>query len=67
MMGTDGIWEAQSPKGEMFGKERFKDIIRDNGARSAKDIMQAVIKAVDRFCHPLQKADDVTLVITKII
>ena len=66
MMGTDGIWEAQSPKGEMFGKERFKDIIRDNGARSAKDIMQAVIKAVDRFCHPLEKADDVTLVVTKI-
>jgi sigma-B regulation protein RsbU (phosphoserine phosphatase) len=66
MMGTDGIWEAQSPQGEMFGKERFKDIIRDNGARSAKDIMQAVIKAVDRFCHPLEKADDVTLVVTKI-
>jgi hypothetical protein len=28
--------------------------------------MQAVIKAVDRFCHPLKKADDVTLVVTKI-
>jgi sigma-B regulation protein RsbU (phosphoserine phosphatase) len=66
MMGTDGIWEAQSPKGEMFGKERFKDIIRDNAGRPAKDIIQAVIKAVDRFCHPLEKADDVTLVVTKI-
>jgi len=67
MMGTDGIWEAQNPQGEMFGKERSKDIIRENAGRPAKDIMQAVIKAVDRFCHPLQKADDVTLVITKII
>jgi sigma-B regulation protein RsbU (phosphoserine phosphatase) len=66
MMGTDGIWEAQSPKGEMFGKERFKDIIRDNAGRPAKDITQAVIKAVNRFCHPLEKADDVTLVVTKI-
>jgi sigma-B regulation protein RsbU (phosphoserine phosphatase) len=67
MMGTDGIWESQSPQGEMFGKKRFKEIIRNNAGRPAKDIIQTVIKEVDRFCHPLQKADDVTLVITKII
>jgi phosphoserine phosphatase RsbU/P len=66
MMGTDGIWESQSPQGEMFGKERFKDIIRNNAVRPAKDIIQAVIEEVDRFCHPLEKVDDVTLVITKI-
>jgi sigma-B regulation protein RsbU (phosphoserine phosphatase) len=66
MMGTDGIWESQSPQGEMFGKERFKDIIRNNAGRPAKDIIQAVIEEVDRFCHPLEKVDDVTLVITKI-
>jgi sigma-B regulation protein RsbU (phosphoserine phosphatase) len=66
MMGTDGIWEAQKPQGEMFGKERFKEIIRNNAGRPAKDILQLVIKEVDRFCHPLEKADDVTLVVTKI-
>ncbi len=66
MMGTDGIWEAQNPAGEMFGKERFKDIIRQNADRPAKEIVQKVIEAVDGFCDPLQKADDVTLVVTKI-
>ena len=66
IMGTDGIWETQNPKGEMFGKERFKDIIRENGDRPAKDIAQTVIDEVDRFCHPLEKTDDVTLVVTKI-
>ncbi len=66
MMGTDGIWEAQNPQGEMFGKERFKNIIRDNADRPAKNIIQAVITEVDRFCHPLEKADDVTLVVSKI-
>jgi sigma-B regulation protein RsbU (phosphoserine phosphatase) len=66
MMGTDGIWEAQNLQGEMFGKERFKSIIRENAVQAAKDIIQAVIKEVDHFCHPLEKADDVTLVITKI-
>ena len=49
-----------------FGKERFKDIIQNNAGRPAKKIMQAVIKEVDRFCHPLEKADDVTLVVSKI-
>jgi sigma-B regulation protein RsbU (phosphoserine phosphatase) len=67
MMGTDGIWEAQSRQGEMFGKERFKDIIRHNAGLPAKDIIQAVIKEVDRFCHPLEKTDDVTLVVSKIM
>ena len=66
MVGTDGIWEAQNPQGEMFGKGRFKNIIRENAGQPAKDIVQAVIKAVDRFCHPLEKEDDVTLVVTKI-
>ena len=66
MMGTDGIWEAQSPQGDMFGKDRFKDIIRNNAGRPAKDIVNAVIEEVDRFCLPLEKSDDVTLVITKI-
>jgi sigma-B regulation protein RsbU (phosphoserine phosphatase) len=66
IMGTDGIWEAQSPKGEMFGKERNKENMRNNADRPAKDIIQTVIKEVDHFCHPLEKTDDVTLVVTKI-
>jgi sigma-B regulation protein RsbU (phosphoserine phosphatase) len=66
MMGTDGIWEAQSPAGDMFGKAHFKDIVRQHADRPAKDIVQAVIQAVDRFCHPLAKTDDVTLVVAKI-
>ncbi len=66
VMATDGIWEARSPDGEMFGKERFQDLIRENAGRPAKEMIQAVIRAVDRFCHPLQITDDLTLVITKI-
>ena len=67
MLGTDGIWEAQNPKGEMFGKQRFKNIIRENAGRRAREIVQTVIKQVDNFRISLEKADDVTLVISKII
>jgi sigma-B regulation protein RsbU (phosphoserine phosphatase) len=67
MIGTDGIWEAQNPQGEMFGKERFKDVIRQHADQPARDIIQAVIEQVDNFRHPLEKTDDLTLVVVKII
>ena len=67
MMGTYGIWETQNSQGEMFGKERFKDIIRKNADRPAKDIIQEVINQVDSFRLPLGRTDDLTLVVTKII
>ena len=65
-IGTDGIWEACNPQGEMFGKQRFKEIIHQNADRPAKEIILALIQALDRFCHPLAKTDDVTLVVAKI-
>ncbi len=67
MIGTDGIWEAQNQQGEMFGKERFKEIIRQHADQPSRDIIQAVITQVDNFRFPLDKTDDVTLVVVKII
>ena len=32
-IGTDGIWEAHNREGTMFGKDRFKDIIRKTQRR----------------------------------
>jgi sigma-B regulation protein RsbU (phosphoserine phosphatase) len=66
IIGTDGIWEARNPQGKMFGKERFKAIIRKNVDQSAEYITRAVIEEIDSFCHPIEKADDVTLVVIKI-
>ena len=33
IMGTDGVWEAQSAAGDMFGKARFRDLIRRHADR----------------------------------
>jgi sigma-B regulation protein RsbU (phosphoserine phosphatase) len=67
LIGTDGIWEAQNHQGAMFGKQRFKDTIRRHADQPAEKIIQAVIAQVDNFRHPLDRADDVTLVVVKII
>ena len=66
MIGTDGIWETHSPAGDMFGKERLKNIIREYCRESAQDIVQTVIKQVKAFRHPLENEDDITLVVIKV-
>lgn len=64
-VGTDGIWESQNPSGDMFGKDRFKKIIAENAHLSAQKMINAVITALNDFCSPREKEDDVTLVIVK--
>ena len=66
LIGTDGIWESQNDRGHMFGKKRFRDIVRSQARQPAADILRAVITALDDFCHPLAKEDDVTLVVVKV-
>jgi len=66
LIGTDGIWESQNMQGQMFGKQRFRNVIRTNAAKTAKEILRAVIDEIDKFCHPLKNEDDVTLVVIKV-
>ena len=65
-IGTDGIWEAVNQKGEMFGKERFRNIIRNNAKSGSKDILNAVYTELHQFTKGRKSEDDITLVIVKI-
>ncbi|MGD9238540.1 MAG: SpoIIE family protein phosphatase [Desulfobacterales bacterium] len=65
LIGTDGIWEASNPDGEMFGKNRVQDLIRQNASGNAKDIVQAVFDDLNRFRAGKKFEDDVTLVVFK--
>ena len=67
IIGTDGIWEMHNPEGEMFGKDRLKDIIRNHAESSAAEIIHNIMSALEQFRYPLEKEDDVTLVVIKII
>jgi sigma-B regulation protein RsbU (phosphoserine phosphatase) len=66
IIGTDGIWETHSPEGEMFGKDRLKDIFRSHAESSAAEIVQNIMSALEQFRYPLKEEDDVTLVVIKI-
>jgi sigma-B regulation protein RsbU (phosphoserine phosphatase) len=62
---TDGVWEAHNQNGEMFGRKRFKEIIRRNAASGAEDIRTAIIDAATAFRGEAQQEDDITLVVLK--
>jgi PAS domain S-box-containing protein len=65
-IGTDGIWETFNQNGEMFGKERFRQIIGENSHLGANQIVEAVYHELDRFANGAKRKDDITLVIIKI-
>jgi sigma-B regulation protein RsbU (phosphoserine phosphatase) len=66
MIGTDGIWEMRNKAGEMFGKEALMEIIRNNQAQSARQIVDAVTEAFERFRGDDAPEDDITMVVIKV-
>jgi sigma-B regulation protein RsbU (phosphoserine phosphatase) len=65
-IGTDGIWEAVNRKGEMFGKARFRNIIRKFADAAAGDILNAVYSELNQYTRGQRSEDDITLVVVKI-
>ena len=65
-MGTDGIWEAVNSQGEMFGKERFRNIIKENAGAGSEAILNAVYNELNRFTRGQKSEDDITLVVIKV-
>lgn len=67
ILATDGLLENRNIKGEMFGRERFKNLIRRNAGLGAKDMQATIIEAVTSFQGKAQQEDDITLVILKFL
>jgi sigma-B regulation protein RsbU (phosphoserine phosphatase) len=67
VMGSDGLWEARNPQGEMFGKEHIHQIIRQSPAATAREILTACFKRFNVFLGDRAPEDDVTLVVIRII
>ncbi len=64
---TDGALEARNQKGEMFGRDRFKEIIHRNANLEAEGIRLAIIDAVAAFRGKAKQEDDITLVVSKFL
>lgn len=65
VLGTDGIWEARNPRGEFYGKERLRAVIRAHAGEPAQAISAAITAALSAFRGGGPVQDDVTLVVVK--
>jgi len=65
-IGTDGVWETCNIDGEMFGKERFKALLRNSANRPAAEILNVVFTTLDDFRAGRRADDDITLVLVKV-
>jgi sigma-B regulation protein RsbU (phosphoserine phosphatase) len=66
ILGTDGIWEARNPKGEMFGKAPIYRLIRQYADADAKGLLTACLFSLEKFRDGVKPDDDVTLIVIKI-
>lgn len=66
VLSTDGVWEARNREGEIFGKDRFYQILRSNAGSSAASIIDTVIDRVRKFQDGFKTEDDITIVVIKI-
>lgn len=67
VVGTDGLWEGCNTSGEFFGKERLKDLVRENSAKRADTILNCVLQEHTDFTKGMKSEDDITLVVIKLI
>lgn len=66
LIGTDGLWEAENPAGEMFGKARTRDILAGFAAAGPQAVCDALFSALDAFRGDKPLEDDVTLVVLRL-
>ena len=66
VLGTDGIWEARNRKGEIFGKDRFYNLIRKNANLNATSMLNQVVDKIKEFQDGFKIEDDIMMVVIKI-
>ncbi len=62
---TDGITEAMNRRRQLFGEERFLNVIRDNGLLPAQDFVDKLHEEILSFTEGTPQSDDITLVAIK--
>jgi sigma-B regulation protein RsbU (phosphoserine phosphatase) len=66
VLGSDGLWEARNPQGEMFAKKPIYQIVRQFPDATAGEILTACFNRFNDFQGDRAPEDDVTLVVIRI-
>ena len=64
---SDGIPDAQNAAGEMFGDELLMKVVTENQHKSAADLAETILAEVTKFQGDIDRFDDETVVVLKVI
>jgi sigma-B regulation protein RsbU (phosphoserine phosphatase) len=64
---TDGVTEAQSPTGDLFGLHRLLKLIESKTSEDPDVLRDTIQTAIVDFCENSSSQDDVTLLIVKLL
>jgi serine phosphatase RsbU (regulator of sigma subunit) len=64
---TDGLVEAHSPTGEIYGSERLREVLRNHRSGTAAEMVQGVLDALETFGRNSEPHDDVTILASRLM
>jgi serine phosphatase RsbU (regulator of sigma subunit) len=62
---SDGLTDAETPHGEMFGEKRLLEIIRRECPSGSDAVEQSFLKAIQDFTEGMPQTDDITFVVVE--
>ncbi len=63
---TDGITEADNRDGELWGMQRFENLLRSCDGATSQAIIERILNEVSAFANSQRQRDDMTLVVMKV-
>jgi sigma-B regulation protein RsbU (phosphoserine phosphatase) len=66
LFGTDGIWEARNPKGEFYGKERLRRVVRETHKLALEEASRRIREDIIAFHEGAPPRDDITAVLLRV-
>jgi serine phosphatase RsbU (regulator of sigma subunit) len=64
---TDGVAEAHSPTGEVYGGKRLREVLLAQRGRSASELVSAVLDSVQTFGGHSDAHDDLTMLAARLV
>jgi|AGTN01.2.fsa_nt_gi Serine phosphatase RsbU, regulator of sigma subunit len=64
---TDGVTEANRKDGELFGEERLSAVIKSCAGLTAGQVLDRIKAETLAFCDDSPQADDITLMVVKVL
>jgi sigma-B regulation protein RsbU (phosphoserine phosphatase) len=62
---TDGVTEATSPQGELYGSQRLRELLLSTSRQTAQGILDQIDSAVRKHIGAAPPSDDLTLIVLR--